>query len=210
MRDELARDVLPVLRQALLFRDRLLHRRPLELEMVQSHLRGLLNAFPAERRDTEYLGVQFPVIAWLDEINCLECGDPNWQRKWSDHTLEWEYYSTKDRAHLFWDQARQASGRNDRDIMEVFYLCMLLGFRGDLRDDPRHLADWREKFENLIDLKQAPDWPEMPHRLQEPEADVPELTAKESLRWVLLAWAVAISGLIVALSFVTARFALTN
>ena len=209
MRDNLARDVLPVLRQALLFRDRLLHRRPLNLDTVQAHLRGKLNAFQAERPDPEYLGVRYPVIAWLDEINSLECGDVNWQREWSDHTLEQERYASRDRAHVFWEQARQASRRADPDAMEVFYLCMILGFRGDLRGDPRQLADWRDIFETEIGLKHAADWPEMPHRLQEPEADVPELTAKESLRWVLLAWALLISAVIFGIGFVTATRALT-
>jgi type VI secretion system protein ImpK len=197
VRDNLARDVFPVLRQALLFRDRLQHRRPLNLETVQAHLRGKLLAFPAERADGEYLGVRFPVVCWLDEINCLECGDPDWQRDWGDHSLEYSLYSSHDRAHLFWEQARLATRRSDPDVMEAFYLCMLLGFRGDLRGDPRKLADWRDVFETEIGLKHAADWPEMPHRLQEPEADVPVLTAKDRLRWVLLAWALAVSVFIV-------------
>ena len=37
----------------------------------------------------------------------------------------------------------------------------------------------------------------MPHRLQEPEASVPMLTAKDGLRWLLLAWALAVSVFIV-------------
>jgi hypothetical protein len=210
VRDTLARDVFSVLRQALLFRDRVLHRRPLNLDTVQAHLRGKLLAFPAEKTDGDYFGVRFPVVCWLDEVNCLEVGDPNWQHEWGNHTLEYALYSTHDRAHLFWEQARLASRRADPDDMEVFYLCMIIGFRGELRGDLRQLGDWRDVFETEIGLKHAAEWEQMPQRLQEPEADVPALTARERLRWLLLAWALAISILIVGTAAVAMNFAMRS
>lgn len=199
MRENLARYVFPVLRQGLLFRDRLLHGRKLGLESVQAHLHGTLLGFPPERPEGDWLGVRFPVVCWLDEINCLECGDPDWHREWGDHSFEYALYHSHDRATLFWEQADLAlsATRADPDTLEVFYLCMLLGFRGDHRGDIRKLANRRDKFEVKIGLEQAAEWPDMPSRLQEPEADVPALTAKDRLRWVLLAWALAASVLIV-------------
>ena len=210
MRDSLARDVLPVLRQVLLFRDQLRSGRPLDLDSVQAHLRGQLNSLQAERLDPENLGVRYTVISWVDEINCMGCGDLNWQREWSNLTLEFEQYGTRDRAWRFWEQARQASRRADPDALEVFYLCMLLGFRGDLRGELGPLADWRDAVEKQIGLKQPADCPALPHSLEEPAGDVPDLTAKKRLRWVLLSWAVVLSLLIVLLGFVSVRQAFSG
>jgi type VI secretion system protein ImpK len=51
-------------------------------------------------------------------------------------------YRTNDRAWRFWEQARLAMAQEATDALEVFYLCVMLGFRGEYREQPDLLNQW--------------------------------------------------------------------
>src|ERR671918_718302 len=70
-----------------------------------------------------------------------------WGSRWSNSKLETQKYGTNDREFKFWDQADLAARRSDRDALEVYYLCVMLGFRGRWLDRPQQLAEWRNAVE---------------------------------------------------------------
>src|SRR5262245_63329913 len=111
-------------------------------------------------------------------------------------------FRSQERAVKFWEQARQAELRGDADGVEVFYLCVMLGFRGELRDDPGALRDWRDRFEAVLSKGRRRDWPGKPAELPVPPPTAGTLLrARERLRWVLLAWALLGGGALLGAAF---------
>ena len=82
---------------------------------------------------TTELDIRYALVCWLDELFIL---DPAWGTQWNEHKLEVALFGTNDRAWKFWEKARRPLTRTDSDVLEVYYLCVMLGFRGELRDDP--------------------------------------------------------------------------
>src|SRR5688572_17908469 len=117
------------MRQALRYRDMLRQGKPLRVEAVQSDLRGKLRASGRGEGhgEDDYKGLRYAVVSWIDELFII---DSPWRDEWSPNALEPALYGTRSRAHDFWEQARMASSRSDRNALEVFHLCLLLGFRG--------------------------------------------------------------------------------
>src|SRR5262245_60067571 len=147
MREDIATVVYPVIHQALVFRERLRRRQPQGIDAAQADLRSRLS-LPTLQRPGDYGTAPRPhfiLTCWLDELFCLET--PAWEVEWEARTFEFEIYHSRDRAHYFWDEARKALAVADRDTVEICYLCLLLGFRGEYRGHPRELEDWRGQFE---------------------------------------------------------------
>jgi type VI secretion system protein ImpK len=99
--------------------------------------RGGVRHSPADR--SAFLGVRYALACWLDELFTRA---PEWADRWNERKLEVELYGTNDRAWKFWEQARLAEQMPADDALEVFYLCVRLGFRGSLGEDPARLAEW--------------------------------------------------------------------
>jgi type VI secretion system protein ImpK len=97
---------------------------------------GLIVPRPANQR---FLGIRYALVSWLDE---LFTSSPPWAEAWNEHKLEVELYGSNDRAWKFWEQARLAQTRATSDALEVFYLCVMLGFRGALGEQPDQLGMW--------------------------------------------------------------------
>jgi type VI secretion system protein ImpK len=208
MHKETAELVHPILRHGLRLRERLGRGEKLDLHSEQAELKRLfrISDSAAVAGESEaFLGVRYPVACWLDELFIVDPESP-WKGEWRDETMEFGLFRKRDRAHRFWEQARQAEARGDVDALEVFYLCVLLGFRGDLRDKPDSLLDWREATEARIVQARAPDWPDKPPELPLPKTNVPPLRARDRLRWMLLGGA-ALLGLtiVVTVALVVAR-----
>jgi type VI secretion system protein ImpK len=209
MREEMAGLVYPVFRHGLRALDRLRAGDRLDLGAEQAALRGHLKTATEARRWPDYggdgdrfLGVRYALACWLDEVFILYSP---WGEAWNEAKQETALYGTTDRAFRFWEQAQQAESRGEADALEAFYLCVMLGFRGELRDDARRLSDWREAVEAQFGRAGPRDWagpPELP-----PTTNVPPLTAREGLRRLAVAAAVVLGVLVVAVSFfVVSRF----
>lgn len=152
MRDDIAELVYPVLVRGLRLQERLRRGEQPELKSEQGQLKAMLNksgAGAAEfggdggpldsmRRDSSrFLGIRYALCCWLDEIFI----DAAWEGYEND-PLELQLYQTRQRAPTFWHQARLAEQRPGSDALEAFFLCVMLGFRGDLRNDPTRLRAW--------------------------------------------------------------------
>jgi type VI secretion system protein ImpK len=102
-----------------------------------------------------YLGVGYALACWVDELFTLNSPVA---AQWNERKFEVEFFSTNERAFRFWQQARLAADRTQDDDLEVYYLCVVLGFRGEWIEQPAELKAWlgstRERL--LKGLRQ--DW----------------------------------------------------
>ncbi len=155
-----------VLRRGLDLKERLADGRQLDLDVEQAILKDLLLAATETGRIPDYgpdrarsrgslalsdgkagnnsqadfLGVRYALVCWLDELFTLD--DTDWSARWNEQKLEVELYGSNDRAWRFWQQANLAQARTSDDALEAFFLCVMLGFRGELRGQDDRLLAW--------------------------------------------------------------------
>jgi type VI secretion system protein ImpK len=204
MRSDLAELVYPVIDHALGLRERLRAGQQPSLAVEQSVLLGLLGASAdgsqvadyvgdrtppgtrgvtgADHDATGFCGARYALVCWLDELFIL---DSPWSESWNEHKLEAALYASNDRAWRFWNQAQVAASRAMVDALEVFYLCAMLGFRGELRDAPESFAEWCKVTLEQIRRARARNWAGPPDLL--PLPPVPALRGRQQLRTLLLA-----------------------
>jgi len=80
----------------------------------------------------DYDMARFAVFAWIDEIimNSSWDGRMQWQRE----QLQRLYYQTADAGEIFFERLNTL-GLHQRDVREVYYLCLALGFLGQYCND---------------------------------------------------------------------------
>lgn len=116
------------------------HARLKELLLAPTAAAGVAGPVPTGKIATPgFLGIRYGLACWADEL--FITGTP-WQSQWNERKLEVELYGSNDRAWKFWDQARFAEQQPADDALEVFFLCVQLGFRGTMLEDPAKLKDW--------------------------------------------------------------------
>jgi type VI secretion system protein ImpK len=220
MREEIANLVHPVLSYGVELRAKLAREEPVDLRNEQAVLRGLLKSdaqakawhdFGGDATEgpssgegeggERFLGIRYALVCWLDEIMIV---DSPLKQAWSERSLEVALYGTRERAWKFWEQARRAEARARSDALEVFYLCVMLGFRGDLRDKPQQLQAWRDAVETQIAQGHGTEW-KGPAELQ-PPINVPPLFGRQRLQSMMLAGIIALMVFIpVATAFLVYR-----
>jgi type VI secretion system protein ImpK len=212
MRAEIARLVFPVLTTGLLRKQELIGGVALDLAEVQKELAGLLQATSQTeawvhpgRFGKDFLGIQYALACWLDEIFISE--DSPWRVPWADRALELELFETRNRAWMFWQQSGHARKLAEPDALEVYYLCVVLGFRGIVRDDQgtgtRDFPDapqngdvkgWCDEIKEQLDNARAPE--NLLPVEKQPVTSVPELHG--AARFQTLMFVVAVCLLVVA------------
>ena len=220
MKEEIGNLVHPVFNYALRLKERMARGDSADLETEQATLKGLLLSDREARQVADYggdrgfdvssigrtiegrrgadgfLGIRYALVCWLDEVFIL---DSPWSQLWNEHKLETALYGTNLRADLFWEQARRAESRPGGDALEVFFLCVVLGFRGEMRNNPEGLRAWREAAESQISQNQAREWAGPPDA--QPSIDVPPLHGAQRFRSMALTFGVAVLLLIPAAMF---------
>lgn len=195
MHENTAKVVYPVLMHGLRLRERLDAGESPDLAVEQAELKGRLGAGSesgAERvgragdgdhsfRAPPRPAYHYALVCWLDEI--FSDKSP-WGGRWTEHTLEQALYGTRARAYKFWEQARRAEAGAGNDDVEVYYLCAMLGFRGDLRDDPARLASWCDAVARRLADAAAEEWPGKPAERPAPSY-APPLRGRERLQRML-------------------------
>ncbi len=75
---------------------------------------------------------KYALVSWIDEV-LLETP---WEGRewWNNNVLEVELFNTRLCNEQFYVRAQEASTMPRRDALEVFYVCVVLGFRGLYRD----------------------------------------------------------------------------
>ena len=214
MKEEIANVVYPVINRGLQLQERVRGGRAFldDADSEQAELRTLLLSENAARRWSDYggdghpdsslstsfrpldgggrrresfLGIRYVLTCWLDEIMV----DSPWGEWWKEHTLEHQLYGMQDRADEFYSQLKRAETRPGSDALEVFYLTVMLGFRGRYRDDPDGLRDKVKDIPNRIAQSLGREWP-APEGT-EPVTNVPPLRGRERHQRATVAWGVA-------------------
>ncbi len=75
----------------------------------------------------DYDLARFAVCAWIDEA--ILSSSWNEKSKWQMETLQRIYYQTADAGEVFFDRLNSI-GHHQRDVREVYYLCLAMGFSG--------------------------------------------------------------------------------
>jgi type VI secretion system protein ImpK len=206
MREEIAAVVHPVFGQGLLLRDRLLRGEAPDLDKEQRELLKLLKTDVEARRWPDYGGAgeryggafwgsRYALACWLDEIFLNEdFKHTPWGIAWNEKKIEVALYGTNDRAWMFWFQAELAQAVGP-DALEVFYLAVQLGFRGEGEKKPTNLDEWREQIESLIE--RTPD----EQTGLKVELNARPRRGRERLRTVMLSVLAALAVIIPAASF---------
>ena len=75
----------------------------------------------------DYDGARFAVCSWIDEAML----NSSWNQKqqWQREQLQRLYYQTTEAGEEFFERLNQL-GLHQREIREVYYLCLALGFMG--------------------------------------------------------------------------------
>lgn len=94
-----------------------------------------------------FLGIRYALACWLDEIFI---SDSVWKEQWNANKVETNLFGMNDRAVEFWRQAQRAQSRPTQDVLEVYFLCVMLGFRGEMIERPAELLAWRDSVEQQI------------------------------------------------------------
>jgi len=107
---------------------------------------------------------KYALVAWIDDVLI----EAPWQGRlwWKENALEVETFNSRDRATLFYAKSQEAAKMTRRDSLEVFYVCVVLGFRGLYRDSaaafladqmglPPNLDAWASLTAKSIQLGQG-------------------------------------------------------
>jgi type VI secretion system protein ImpK len=220
MREEIADIVHPIFSYGLSLREDLVKGGPRDFSQVQQELIRLLKsehearhwpdygrsgpsmegsgvslagADPHRAGGQQFLGMRYALVCWLDELMV----ETPWGSRWNENKLETQLYHTNLRASMFWEQAKRAEGRSS-DALEVFFLCVTLGFRGDLRDASAKLEEWYNATQTRIINSQPQRWTGEPPE-GEPVTYVPPLEGREKLQRMLMVGAAVFLILIPAM-----------
>jgi type VI secretion system protein ImpK len=202
MRKEIADIVFPVIRKAIEIKEGLrTNERAWDFADAQKKLMALVQApFPDQLRSDVvgdqraidasisttrlgFLGIRYALACWLDEIFI---GDSAWKEQWNASKVETHLFGINDRASEFWKQAQRAQSRPTRDALEVFYLCVMLGFRGELIENPTEIISWRESVEPQITQGEEREYRPPPGLTITPNVRALK-GAAEMQRWIMIA-----------------------
>ena len=93
---------------------------------------------------------KYGIVAWIDEMLIEAVWDgADW---WKEQPLEFEIFRTATAYSRFYEMAEEASQLVRKDALEVFYICVVLGFRG-MYKDPTAAVDAAETMK--FDLPQT-------------------------------------------------------
>jgi type VI secretion system protein ImpK len=145
---------------------------------------------------------KYALVAWIDDL--LISSPWSGRDWWESNSLEFAMFKTRDRATKFFINGKEAAELPRRDALEVYYLCVILGFRGlyKLREAeliaaqlnlPMTISAWIKNTAAAIQLRQGrPPIRETP----QPSSGAPPLesryvAASASVATVILAILVA-------------------
>ncbi|MBW1729693.1 MAG: type IVB secretion system protein IcmH/DotU [Deltaproteobacteria bacterium] len=107
------------------------HRQPPFDQVKQDILRLLTQSEDCVKQGAfspeDYDQARFAVCAWIDEAILSS----NWKERqhWQRQQLQRMYYNTTDAGELFFERLNNL-GLHQRDVREVYYLCLAMGFTG--------------------------------------------------------------------------------
>ncbi len=130
MTPHFAKAVDPIFEYVLALLDRIEHQENPSPEQTQSFIRGTLLSRADQQlgQSEEWRLARYALVCWIDEMLTIA----PWQGRdwWVNNVLEYSLFQTADRALFFFTRAKEAVGSTTGDALEVYYLCVILGYRG--------------------------------------------------------------------------------
>lgn len=134
-------------------------------EDVNTRVRGLIDQAEnrlGQRPDWEL--AKYALAAWVDDVLIEAPWDG--RRWWEQNRLEFQLFRTAEAFTNFYLQSKKATELPRKDALEVFYVCVVLGFRGLYGDPeatahaedfglPRSLDEWARRTSMSIQLGQG-------------------------------------------------------
>lgn len=131
---------------------------------------GLIHCIQLSReslrdRPSEWDLAQYALVAWIDEQLATSLAWPG-ASFWSKNKLQLKYYRCQLSREGFFERAAEAEKIEKKDALEVFFLCVVLGFKGvydgtaDRRRPqdlglPDTLAEWQRRMRDCVKLTPA-------------------------------------------------------
>jgi type VI secretion system protein ImpK len=169
MTPDFSQAVDPVFEYLLHLFDRIERGDQVEAEPEQQRVRVALDLAKAKLGESEeWRHAEYALVCWVDEMLIrLTWPGREW---WIGHPLERVLFSTADGAVFFFSRAKEAASTRDRNALEVYYICVILGFRGlyerseleGWKKDyqlPESLQDWLRQAAEAIRLRRLPSIP---------------------------------------------------
>ena len=166
-------------------------------EEEQVRIRALIDQAEASLgKEKEWELAKYGLVAWIDEMLV----DAPWDGRewWSNNVLEMHYFNSRRAFEEFFIHAQEATSLTRKDALEVYYVCVILGFRGLYRDPdsgpalalslnfPANLDEWCRQTALSVRLGQGREPPGAPG----PEkAGAPPLRTASGVVWP---WLVAL------------------
>ena len=120
--------------------------------------------------------IKYALASWVDEVLIIAPWEG--RRFWTNNSLEFDYFNTRHRATRFFQQAVEADKLTRSDASEVYYICVVLGFRGFYANPadatyaaaqlklPETIEDWTRRTARKIKLSQPPEPTHEPRALE--------------------------------------------
>src|SRR5215475_802751 len=133
MTDPFATVVGPVFQYVIDLQQRLEEGETPALEIEREQILNLLAEADQKARTSSQLAHDYELarhalVYWIDEV--LINAPWAYAMEWRQRILEWDLYQERLRADRFYEKAQEAEALASTDPLEVFYLCVALGFRG--------------------------------------------------------------------------------
>jgi type VI secretion system protein ImpK len=133
-------------------------------DRIESRFRQADAALAERPHHESWEQVKYALAAWIDEV--LIAAPWSGSEWWENNLLEFAYFNTRDRGTDFYKRAAAASQLTRRDALEVFYVCVVLGFRGlyalpeaaflaEQLGLPTDLESWAQRTAKSIELGQG-------------------------------------------------------
>ena len=156
MRPEFYRHVDPVFSYVIRLQQRLesgTQADSLDPDQVYNDTLAVINVAEGKLGQTrEWLLAKYALVAWIDELMTT----PGWNGAdwWTDNCLEVRCFDPPRQAYSgFFEKAKEAAELVNKDPIEVYYVCVLLGFRGLYQDNPSS-SELARQYKFPADLKQ--------------------------------------------------------
>lgn len=168
MRPRFSLAVDPILLDVLNLLDQISANEPVSAEEARDRIQNRFRETDARlTTDHERDGwelAKYALVAWIDDVLI----DAPWAGStwWENNSLEFAFFNTRERATSFFKKADEAALLTRRDALEVFYVCVILGFRGlyALQDAtflaeqlelPPDAPSWQKRVARLIEYGQG-------------------------------------------------------
>ncbi|MBX3444406.1 MAG: DotU family type IV/VI secretion system protein [Planctomyces sp.] len=108
-------------------------------EELNPHLEQAAIQSRIERAESELGGspewqlAKYALVAWIDDAMIFAEWSGN--RWWQENPLEVVIYRERVAAYKFFQDAKEAAAAQLKDALEVFYVCVMLGFYGAYRPE---------------------------------------------------------------------------